>query len=411
MSKHKKKINHFKQDKITEAQQRNDFLRKLNHLCTVIAGPKAYSLIPAHDLDRLFKVRAHPIKIIKGEGQYVHPEVMKNLKSMTTWMLKRLNITYTSRGYQIPLDEYFTVGLSLVHYMLYLKVKVFPGVEGLVKLMPPVEEFEKTFSESVHTLYGVRYVLGISHSDFSFEIYKLLFEQKTNLEVGNSDNCFIVYSYKPELKHIIVDGISRTAFRVGWPPESDTQNYMEWITINLADLNINHPYAKLALDVYIQPHAIQRIEERLDIVQRGDKHYEIYNSLLKPKVVKTGKNHLLIEYRFEEKKLGYLKAEITDGVIIILTFLFITMDSTPEGELLHQLLGLSKEDKKYLAIDKISTFVDSDITKNEKIKQIFIQAGCGDLFDLEVVFQNHTKVTQSTSTSERVMEYLGWDKE
>ncbi|MDZ7608589.1 MAG: hypothetical protein U5K79_24065 [Cyclobacteriaceae bacterium] len=70
------------------------------------------------------------------------------------------------------------------------------------------------------------------------------------------------------------------------------------------------------------------------------------------------------------------------AIILIRTFLFITNASTPEGQLLEKNTGLQKLDKKYLALDKCSTYVNSDIGKSEKVREIFISAGCQCLLDL-----------------------------
>ena len=37
----------------------------------------------------------------------------------------------------------------------------------------------------------------------------------------------------------------------------------------------------------------------------------------------------------------------------------------------------------YLAIDRLDTFIKSDIAHNEKLKKIFADAGCQSLFELD----------------------------
>ena len=51
--------------------------------------------------------------------------------------------------------------------------------------------------------------------------------------------------------------------------------------------------------------------------------------------------------------------DIIEGKIVIRTFLFVTNNGTPEGKKLAQITGLQKLDKKYLALDKLSTFMTS----------------------------------------------------
>ena len=71
-----------------------------------------------------------------------------------------------------------------------------------------------------------------------------------------------------------------------------------------------------------------------------------------------------------------------EGVIVVRTFLFVTNNGTPEGQLLEKNTGLQKLDKKYLAIDKLSTFMTSDLDKNEEVLRIFKASGCQCLLDL-----------------------------
>jgi hypothetical protein len=69
-------------------------------------------------------------------------------------------------------------------------------------------------------------------------------------------------------------------------------------------------------------------------------------------------------------------------VLLLKTFLFITCDGTPEGDKLRKILGLSKWDKKYLAIDRLSSFLNSDIQENAGLCEIFKEADCGQLLSI-----------------------------
>ena len=90
----------------------------------------------------------------------------------------------------------------------------------------------------------------------------------------------------------------------------------------------------------------------------------------------------LVEFYLSDKKAGYLQVELHGDKLIIHTFLFLTNSGTPEGKKLEQLAGLQKADKIYLEIDKLSTFNSYHIDKNEQLKELFVQAGCGSLLEL-----------------------------
>ncbi len=79
--------------------------------------------------------------------------------------------------------------------------------------------------------------------------------------------------------------------------------------------------------------------------------------------------------------MGYLVAEIQEGNVFIRTYLFIANEGTPEGNLLKAKTGLGKLDIAYLKINKLSTYMNSDIATNPEVKKIFIEARCTALFD------------------------------
>ena len=100
-----------------------------------------------------------------------------------------------------------------------------------------------------------------------------------------------------------------------------------------------------------------------------------------PKFKPLTKGNALIEFKMSHCKVGYLKVALAEGALLVQTFLFLTNNGTPEGEKLNHLLGMQKADKKYWEIDKLSTFLESDLEENEELKQLFIRAGCKSLFD------------------------------
>jgi len=120
---------------------------------------------------------------------------------------------------------------------------------------------------------------------------------------------------------------------------------------------------------------------------------------------------MLVAFRLFNTKVGYLLAEYIDDAVLIHTFLFITNNGTPEGQKLTELTGLGKLDKKYLAIDKLSSFVKSDIGKNEKLKSIFEKAGCSSLLDIEETVEKISTKHADSSITELLLRYLKTEDE
>jgi hypothetical protein len=216
-------------------------------------------------------------------------------------------------------------------------------------------------------------------------------------------NLAFLHSVEVESMSIVVDGTSRPAKRVGW---AFTGTGLLWATLKPSVLNVKGSFADIPVDVYIQSHALQRLNERLDCFEVGVIQMNLYQSLQDVKVVFENCDQPLIEYKFFGTKVGYLRADYVNGVILIRTFLFITNNGTPEGKKLEKITGLQKLDKKYLAIDRMSTFNSSDMSSNPEVREIFESAGCGNLILLhkDIALFNIKKSNQNISNL--LLDYL-----
>ena len=161
--------------------------------------------------------------------------------------------------------------------------------------------------------------------------------------------------------------------------------------------------------MYIQKHAFRRLDERLDSLPRSTTHSYLYASMLTPELHPIGENRALIAYTIVNTKMGYLVAEYIDGAVLIHTFLFITNNGTPEGKKLYEFTGLGMLDKKYLALDKMSSFIKSDIGKNEKLKTVFEKAGCGCLLNIDDFLQRISTKQADNKNTDLILRYLKTD--
>jgi uncharacterized protein (UPF0276 family) len=89
----------------------------------------------------------------------------------------------------------------------------------------------------------------------------------------------------------------------------------------------------------------------------------------------------------------------------------IKHNGTPEGQKLENITELKKLDKKYLAIDKLSTFMTSDIGDNEEVRKIFTTAGCQCLLDLYEKMNPIVTKSSKKFDSNSMLKYLGFSKE
>ncbi len=113
-------------------------------------------------------------------------------------------------------------------------------------------------------------------------------------------------------------------------------------------------------------------------------HDYLWQSLRKPKIHKhpTEIGTFLVEYWLNAHKIGYLEVGLIGNAILVDTFLFLTMDGTPEGTELWKKFGIQKEDKKEIGLDCIQTFLLTDVQFDPKIVAMLNECGCGHLFKI-----------------------------
>ena len=380
MSKKKRKGSQLKSQKITLAQSKNEFFKHLQWFCDkVTANSEIFKLIPAIDLEILWLSRYRPVRIMAAEGNKLPSVIQKYCQSNITSMLKFNKVPFVVGDLtEVSVYDYYSVLFTLGNYAKRLLQDNLPEKELLTKALAPITNkidgsenqlpWDK-FHETMHCVV----LLFCRMNEFLYTA-----KSKTSVEVGNAGFLMEVYSIETEKAHIEVDGKNRPVYRVGWF-NWQPQLRHDYPDVKSEDLGL---MAGLKLKVYIQNHAMERLHERMDGMNEGCLSFGIFNSIKDLKVCRNKKGELLIEYHLFGNKTGYFRADVIEGQLLLTTFLFLTNNGTPEGERLHKNTGIMKEDKIYLAIDKISTFINSDIADTPHIKQIFIDAGCESLFNV-----------------------------
>jgi hypothetical protein len=133
----------------------------------------------------------------------------------------------------------------------------------------------------------------------------------------------------------------------------------------------------------VQSHALRQLHTRLPF---GDGEYLVHDwmvaSLREPNLVQRTDPVYLVEYRFCDWRLGYLVAERLADKVVVKTFLFLTMEGTPEAQLLREKLRLRQRDIRYCGLDRLSTFLLTDIQGDPMLRALFEECGCGHLFTM-----------------------------
>ena len=127
-------------------------------------------------------------------------------------------------------------------------------------------------------------------------------------------------------------------------------------------------------------------------------------NLLSPKVTQNHKGEYLIEYRFFEYKLGYFVAEDVEQSILVTTFLFLTMQGTPEASALYERLRLRRPDIEQLGLDSLGNYLYTDLKKDSELVSIFETCGCGHLLKMA---RPETQPEWVSGYARDVRKYLG----
>lgn len=409
MCKRKKHPSGCRLQKELQLQHKNDFAKRLKAFATMYCGKEAASLLDKQRTDAIYQHRVHTLKLLVADDSQIEPSDRKDIEA---FFLKRIKAetVKTPDGTDISLSDYLRIGLSLSMHIIRTRDS---KSQADVSFNNAFATYQDRFleGENVHKrLYNISFAIGTLLLNIAGNHYWI----NPSLEFKNKDDDTVMlyvelHKAPPEKAMFVIDGQPRPAFKVSgcWPGTG-----LFNIKLRPSELGLTGNVLDIPLDVYIQSHALQRLSERIDTISFHIAHFFVLISLLEPKAITDSCGKILIEYCIDKFKAGYLRADIVNGSILIRTFLFLTNNGTPEGKKLEQMTGLGKLDKKYLAIDKLSAFMSSDIRSNEAVMEILRKAGCENLLNLHKHMKHFLiKNKECQHTGELLAKYLSLRQE
>jgi hypothetical protein len=320
--------------------------------------------------------------------------------------LKTTEIKIEHNNGKMPMYTFLNEGVTFLTLVFSIKDETIPFAVEIKKNLAQFDILKyNIFSiESTKELTSTLATIGFMLSGLNSELVYLTHDiSQPSTQSHCSINYINIHSVPIEKRSVNLDGSNRPIFRVMTVWQNGNIVYA---SIKPSQLGIETIHGDdKPMDVYIQSHALLRLEERMDQIP-GILQFFLAVSLNNPIIHQGENNKFLIEYFFDEKKAGYLVATIQEGSVVILTFLFLTSSGTPEGKKLASITGLGKLDKKYLALDKLRSFVYSDIHEHEFIRELFIKSGCGSLFEFDKKSLFFINQTSGMTNAELLMKYL-----
>jgi hypothetical protein len=383
MSKKKKKKPQVSA-KLQHAQKFNDFKNRLMLIAEACNAVEAFNLLPKREIDIMFISGFKPFDLVAHEGQKMTPDNYKILKEIVKYFLKNETITFVDGGKPVNLYEYYYVGECLRSKVRNIKDSKFKGVDEFAKAFKPICDKHAAPDGPHERLLTIATNMANIFSRVNKGYWLFHFDMINQfVPYPEFRTCFKVEYVPPDVTHFTLGGNTRPAYQVGWPVIGQE---VLWAQVTPKQLNIESQFDDLKIKVYIQSHALHRMNERLDCLSENLRHFILFQNVSAWETVTNHRGEHLITCRIVQSKVGYLVYEYIQGAVVIKTFLLLTHNDTPEGEKLNELLGLEKTDKHYLVLDKLSGFIKSDIPTNPTIFEHFVNAGCAELFNLDASF-------------------------
>jgi hypothetical protein len=376
----KSKSKRVKQHSISRKQIDANALKCLENTCDTLVGTGIFKLFDSLDIAVLLKMRFAAVKMIISSTKFITAKEQVEYKSLFINLLSKGSIE-TPIGKTIPLSIYLREGLTLIRYVEGKAQNKLRCSAELVHAFAPWVDRGAFHINSICQVMHYLQRFTIILSNWSSELFLMNIDQLAIFAVASEDNSVVCRRQKLECENLMIDGSFRKVIAIGWP-DHDGEIKSLYLTPEQLIIQSGHP---TKIQVYIQVHALKRLEERLGLVpgivhkaifdafsvQRPEFHWQV-ESILLPLIVNAC-------------KVGYLVCSLVGDKLLIRTFLFLTNDGTPEGQKFNELTKLARLDKAHLKIDSLEGFLSLDIAGNSILNDVFVKSGCDSLLDLSLL--------------------------
>lgn len=185
-----------------------------------------------------------------------------------------------------------------------------------------------------------------------------------------------VYASPPQTQRVTLDGETRPAMRVA---DVNTWNGIQWLSVNgeFVGRDVMKDYP-----VYVQSHALRQLHARVNLPTYGPwLEYWLHKSMTEPEVVERSGRDLLVGFDIHGARLGYLVVAPLADCLVVRTFLFLTMEPSPEARRLKKKLKVTRDDIDWLRLNELSAFTQTDLKSDPVLRPLLEACGCGQLFD------------------------------
>lgn len=366
-----------KKDRKKAAQASNQ-REKFQHIMSLVGIDSDFRSLPAH-IWEFVRQRPYPKpRTVIHEDAQGHPEA-EAIRIRIDEFICGKRITLDGGG-QIGLIDFFAFFVPLLHRFRNIQTDpCLPVASAAIeRAKDKTDSFYQRHMPDILSslLRGVDQIL-VEHT----RIDQAIWWAKTTSEYlagGRRQIQVSLHLAKPQKLMIAVDGgRPKPAFLCGSPQGVHGLRWITW-----PSHLVRRDGDDSTLPVYVSEHALDRLRERITITGPGVEDF-LWQSLLEPKLIAGNRSdEYLVEYRLYQYLLGYFPVRRLQDKIIVKTFLFLTMQGTPQQRMLYEKLGLLRRHREQQSLDQLSLFLTTDIQDDPLLRRVFVECGCGHLLDM-----------------------------
>ena len=360
----------------SDRRQRAKWVATYERILPLVGAKDLFLGLPETTREWIRRARFPSPEIVVGDD-FKQADEQEAVRSAVSRALDDFVFT-TSDGHEISAQDCFRVVISLREAINHLQVEPPDGSLSLL-VEQTQKKLEAVFEELIdkqlmRLLVEIDKALAeFTRIDTAIYSYEFKYER-----VGQGKGLVRITLHKspPDRIRILRNGETRPAFRCA---TSVGIGGIQWVDLPASLIGIND---HKEYPLYVQSHTIRHLHERIPFDNAGFVHDAMWQSFSSPKVIQNDKGEHLVEYRFFDFKLGYFVIELIDERFLATTFLFLTMQGTPEAGALYQQLRLSRPDIQRLELDSLRTYVLTDLQKDQELVRIFDMCGRGHLLKM-----------------------------
>jgi len=381
-----------------DRRQRAKWVETYERILPLVSAKELFQRLPEPTREHIRRLR-FPDPDVCCANDLDRADERENVREAVTQTLDRFSFK-TSDGHEISARDCFRVVFSLREAINLLRVDPPDGSLALLAAQTR-KKLAAVFDELINEQLVVLFLnMDMALTEFTRIDTAIYWYESKYERVGPGKGLFRIILHKspPDRIEILHNGARRRAFRSG---ASFGPAGVKWVDVPASLFGIietgNYP-------LYVQSHAIRNLHERVPIGDDGLVHDAMWQSFSSPKVTQNRKGEYLIEYRFFDYKLGYFVAEVVEHSILVTTFLFLTMQGTPEAISLFDRLRLRRPDIEQLGLDSLRNYLFTDLQKDSELVGMLEACGCGHLLKLA---RPETQPDWKSGYARDVRKYLG----